>query len=483
MLARHRRPVVSAGRRLGIALAALVPLFAAPVIVAAHGIQEQYQSPLPLAVYLVGAALTVGLSFLFVLVRDVRAEPPPEDVQLIRVPAAVRILLRAIGLIAWLWVVAQGVIGGNSDANVGTLFLWVYGWVGIAAVSALIGPVWEWLDPFATLFDIGAAVVRRVGIGGWEPAELPRLLDRWPAVAGYLFFVWLELIEGGGGDILFAVLIAYTAFTLAMMAQYGRNTWRAHGETFSVWFSLLGRLAPFATVQDEESDDPDAIDDTVVKRRPFASGLLDPGWTNADVVFAAVGAGSILYDGLSQTRPWFSLVGRPPLPEATLIMAIFLGIIVGAALVVARMVSPSAIGAGLVPISVGYLLAHYLTYLFVDGQRILIAISDPFQQGSNLFGTAFWVPTTFLPPGLIWTIQLAAVVGGHMLGAWAGHAMAVRDPGRDPGPEVAAERGRSRAGARGTGGRVPVRRDPRAREIPLAIVMVALTTLTLWSLG
>src|SRR3954451_24517495 len=171
MLARHRGPVVSAARRLGIALAALVPLFAAPVIVAAHGIQEQYQSPLPLAVYLVGAALTVGLSFLFVLVRDIRAEPPPEDVELSRVPAAVRVLLRAIGLVAWLWVVAQGVIGGNSDANVGTLFLWVYGWVGISAISALIGPVWEWLDPFATLFDIGAGVGSPGGVGGGGAGE------------------------------------------------------------------------------------------------------------------------------------------------------------------------------------------------------------------------------------------------------------------------------------------------------------------------
>jgi hypothetical protein len=70
-----------------------------------------------------------------------------------------------------------------------------------------------------------------------------------------------------------------------------------------------------------------------------------------------------------------------------------------------------------------------------------------------------------------------------MLGAWAGHVRAQRDldaaavrngkPGRDlrhrtihdpdplPGP----------------------RRDVRRREIPLAVMMVALTTLTLWSLG
>jgi uncharacterized membrane protein YccF (DUF307 family) len=33
------------------------------------------------------------------------------------------------------------------------------------------------------------------------------------------------------------------------------------------------------------------------------------------------------------------------------------------------------------------------------------------------------------------------------------------------------------------GAPAPVRRNVRVREIPLAIVMVALTTVTLWSLG
>jgi len=117
------------------------------------------------------------------------------------------------------------------------------------------------------------------------------------------------------------------------------------------------------------------------------------------------------------------------------------------------------------PIAVGYLLAHYFTYLVIDGQRIVIAISDPLQQGRDYFGTAFFEPTAaWLPPGLVWTLQLAAVVGGHMIGAWAGHVVAAGTAAGD-GP------------VRGDG--LSVRR----RQIPLAIVMVALTTLTLWSLG
>ena len=51
-----------------------------------------------------------------------------------RAPAAGTLGLARVG-----WIVAQFVVGGSSDAEVGTLFTWVYGWVGLAIVSALIG--------------------------------------------------------------------------------------------------------------------------------------------------------------------------------------------------------------------------------------------------------------------------------------------------------------------------------------------------------
>jgi hypothetical protein len=189
--------------------------------------------------------------------------------------------------------------------------------------------------------------------------------------------------------------------------------------------------------------------------------LLEPGWTVADVVIIALGVGSILYDGLSQTQIWFDLFGLPALPGQTVLLIGFVGIIVAAALAVTRFVGVGATGAGLLPIAIGYLIAHYLTYLLIDGQRILVAVSDPFQRGWDIFGTAFNEPVgDWLQPGLVWTVQLAAVVGGHMLGAWGGHVVAALDAPRDLSAGTL-----------------------RTRQIPLAVVMVALTTLTLWSLG
>lgn len=439
-------------QRVAAALgAATLVALAAPGVVLGHALSATYTSRLPLAVYLAGAAATVALSFVFVLLRDVRADRPDTTGAGRLPPAAIRLGLRAIGLIAWLWIIAQGIIGGSSSAEISTLFLWALGWVGLAALSAIIGPIWHFLDPFSTIHDLGAWIVRRLGIQPWDLADYPVALGRWLAVVGFAVVVWLELVLRAGPQALFIFLAGYTALTVAMMAQFGRDTWRSQAEVFTVWFRILGRLAPYRLVDE----------DGRVERRSFAGGLMEPGWTRADVVIIALGVGSILYDGLSQTQLWYNAFGFPGVGGDTLLLAGFLGIIVGAALLVTWTVGVGATAAGLLPIAVGYLVAHYLTYVLIDGQRLAVAISDPFQRGWDLFGTAFFEPTgDWLPPGLVWTIQLAAVVGGHMLGAWGGHVVAALEAPRHLSP-----------------GQV------RARQIPLAIVMVALTTLTLWSLG
>jgi hypothetical protein len=423
---------------------------AAPAPVAAHGLTGLYVSPLPLVVYIAGAALAVALSFAFVILRggDTMV-PEPGPVR--RVPRWLVILLKAIGLVGWLWILVQTITGGISLADVSSLFLWVYGWVGLAMISAFAGPAWSWIDPFTTLHDLGAAALRLVGIRGWRAAPWPERLGHWPAVAGFAFFVWLELVarvEQGLG----VVLMGYTALTLLGMAQFGRDGWRERGETFSVWFATLGRLAPIVLEGPPEA--------RTVRVRRFASGLFTRDWGIDRLVLVALGTGSIIYDGLSQTQLFYDVFGLQTLATGTLTLAAFLGLLVAAVLAVGRLIGPAGLGAGLLPIAVGYLVAHYLTYLLVDGQRILNAISDPFQLGWDVFGTAFWEPTgAWIPPSLLWTVQLVAVVGGHVVGAWAGHVMAIRtSPGLSEG-------------------------SIRRRQVPLAVLMVTLTSITLWSLG
>ncbi len=448
-------------RTISVAAVAAGAASLAPGVASAHTITGKVDSPLPFVAYLAGAAIAVAGSFFIMAASDPGPPKPRPPGRVRTVPRPVRLALRSIGLIAWLWVVAQSVTGGSSDADVASLFLWTYGWVGLALVSAFLGPVWSWIDPFTTLYDLIAATGRRLGLSGPQPQPWPQRLGLWAAVAGLTFFIWLELVARVlQGRPLALVLIGYTAITLLGMAQFGRDAWRSRAETFTVWFGVLGRLAPFALV--------DKPADGRVVRRPIASGLITSGWPLEVVVLVALGTGSIIYDGLSQTTGFFSLFGFPAIPLGTLILGAFLGGLTALVLLVARSVGLAAMGAGLLPVAMGYLIAHYLSALVIDGQRIIVAVSDPFQQGWDLVGTAFYEPSAgWLPTSALWSLQVGAVVIGHIVGAWAGHAVA-RSEGAATGGVAA-----------GTGGR----RSAIGGQLPLALLMVGLTTLTLWSLG
>ena len=126
-----------------------------------------------------------------------------------------------------------------------------------------------------------------------------------------------------------------------------------------------------------------------VIRRPFAAGLLAASWTIAELVLVALGTGAIIFDGLSQTQLYFDLFIAQgtlgdPIVRDTIVGGLFLGTIVLLVLSVARSLSVRAVGAGLLPVALGYLVAHYLTYLLVDGQRIIAALNDPLLRGNNL---------------------------------------------------------------------------------------------------
>jgi hypothetical protein len=423
---------------------------------AAHEINEQYEAPLPLVAYLAGAALAVAMSFVFVMLRNA----PPATVESTatserEVPRWLRRSLQAIGLIAWIWISAQTILGGSGEGDVASLFMWVYGWVGVALISSLVGPIWAWLNPFATIHEILSFIGGRLGLAGGQPADYPDWLGRWPALIGFVVVLWLELVARiEGGRTLGLLLLAYTLITVAAMSYYGRDAWLRRGEVFSVWFGLLGTVAPYA-LQGERGSGR-------VVRRPIGSGLLARVWTVSELVIVALGTGAIIFDGLSQTQLYFDLfiaqgtLGGPLLRDSVT-ASVFLGAVVLIVLGAARLLSVRAIASGLLPVAVGYLIAHYLTYLLIDGQRIIAALNDPLLRGDNLlpFNLGLWEPVAFLPVSIVWSIQLAAVVGGHIFGAWAGHAALADGHGR-----------------------APIR-----RQMPLAVLMVVLTTITLWSLG
>jgi hypothetical protein len=83
-------------------------------------------------------------------------------------------------------------------------------------------------------------------------------------------------------------------------------------------------------------------------------------------------------------------------------------------------------GWSLVPIGTAYVLAHNVP-LFITGiPQIVRGLSDPFERGWNLLGTADAFESFFASPRLVWFLEIAVIVGGHILGVLAAHRAAVR---------------------------------------------------------
>src|SRR5438445_11194510 len=145
-----------------LAAAACVALgTAAPA--AAHGFGQRSDLPLPLSLYLFGAASAVALSFvvfgLFVrhapatrrgLHVDLLATAPG---RLIAWPGVV-LLLRLVALGVFIVTVLAGFIGDqNPYPDIAPTLLWVTGWAGLACVSACVGDLWQLLNPWRTFLE------------------------------------------------------------------------------------------------------------------------------------------------------------------------------------------------------------------------------------------------------------------------------------------------------------------------------------------
>ena len=116
----------------------------------------------------------------------------------------------------------------------------------------------------------------------------------------------------------------------------------------------------------------------------------------------------------------------------------------------------------LVPIAFGYLLAHYLQYVLINGQLILPLLGAPGGAGTNLhlpypFNDSYEVHAHFLPNAFYWYVDVAVIVTVHIVAV------------------VLAHRSLARVGS-------SVRTARRA-EYPWIVAMVAYTALSLWLLA
>lgn len=71
----------------------------------------------------------------------------------------------------------------------------------------------------------------------------------------------------------------------------------------------------------------------------------------------------------------------------------------------------------LVPIAVGYTIAHYFSLFVFQGQAGYFLATDPFGTGADLLGTKDWAINYLLvSTAAIALVQVGAIVFGHVAG-------------------------------------------------------------------
>ncbi|MBT2447101.1 hypothetical protein J7F03_08435 [Streptomyces sp. ISL-43] len=393
-----------------------------PLTLLAHGIGSQHDLPISPFYAFAGAFTALFVSFLALGLLwsasrfrgDRSGIALPAGLQRVADAPATRTALRGLGLAAALAVLLHLLLGPDDPArNPAPGAVYVLLWVGLVPASLLLGPVWRLLNPLRALHRALSRL--------WHPEvrPLPARVGQWPAAAGLFAFTWLELVspDPASTTTLLSVLAGYATVQLLLAARFGER-WFADGDAFEAYSALLARLSPLGRRSDGR----------LVLRNPF-HGLDATPERPGLVATVCVLLGSTAYDGFSDNPSWINAIQTSPLGRTA---AATLGLLGSVALVAAlyclcaaatRLVCGphpgplTAFAHSLVPIALGYLVAHYFSLLVTEGPRTV----------SMAFGTDNAPePLSPLGPGGLAALQVVAVVTGHVLGVIAAHDRSVR---------------------------------------------------------
>ncbi|MGR3455425.1 hypothetical protein [Pseudooceanicola sp.] len=445
----------------------LILLLLVPGRAGAHASEQGFVLLLPTDLYVAGGVATVVLTLALIGVLPDRAA------RAIFRPVALWRFRRRGGwggasllvLAVFLWALWRGVAGPQDPtANPLPLLVWTAFWLFLVTAQGVAGDLWRGLNPWTGPWRwIGAAPVLRYP--GW--------LGRWPALLGLFAVAGFLLADPAPARPERLALAAgfYWALHMAGTALFGPR-WLLSAEALTVMMRAYAGLA-------------------LIGRRGGrgAAGLTGWRWTGrrapplAGAVFmvALLAAGS--FDGLNETFWWLATLGVNPL-EFPGRSAVVLPTLAGLALAFAGLAAifAATLHAGtilaetpqplarlvrhfaptLLPIAFGYHVAHYLPTMLVDGQYLLLMLTDPGDTGADLLGLGgMQVTTGFFNTRdtvqVIWLTQAGAVVYGHVVAILMAHVVALD--------------------LFGTGRRAML------SQVPLAIFMVLYTLFGLWLLA
>lgn len=391
----------------------------------AHGVGRTFESPIPTSLYVGGAAGTVAASFIVrALVPGVREDKSERRLAGEGLASVSIAGLRVVALIGLFLALVSGVVTASEGFTLPPLLFWVGLIVGVVLLSASIDGAWGYADPWATLERI-------YRIEGDEPADRPPPWWLGPLLV-YLLF-WFELVSGAGFESTYIVvaLVAYSVFAFLARPVFGKY-W-ALVDPLSILFGFAGRVAPLRLG-----------DDGLFYRGPMRSLDRDEKMPMPLYVSIFVLLGSTTLDNVRETVGWSNFVedtrmdAFPGELVDSVALVAFAVLFLLPFLLVIRLAKRSLrpemtlrelgryFGWSLVPIGVAYVVAHNIPLFVTALPQIARGLSDPFEKGWNLFGTAHAFDSFFASPRVVWFLEIAAIVGGHILGVLAAHRAAVR---------------------------------------------------------
>jgi hypothetical protein len=413
----------------------------------AHGAERGLVMLLPTQFYMVGAAFAVGLSCLLLASKSLSARLVRSFNWRFELLALPRHMSTTPSFLALLFLVAAIYSGffGSPDplSNILPLSVWTGWWIGFTLLQVVFGDLWKFINPWSGLVTALSFVTR-----GAFPKDglsaLPKAIGYLPAITLFAAFAWFELISAAPEDPqrLAIAITAYWLINFGAIILFGLDEWLERGEPFSVLFRLIGGFSPFARVEHAHK--------TVVQfQMPGAQYVTAPPLPFSAVCFVLLVLGAASFDGLSETFAWMGWWGINPLEYAgrtsvyvinsiglvaTVLLlgagfysALFLGLRFSAGSSLAQFAG--RIIYSVIPISIAFHAAHYLTMALVNGQYLLKALSDPFNVGWNIFDTANHHVTASMVQNIdtvwvIWTVQVAIITLGHMVGIILAHLIA-----------------------------------------------------------
>jgi hypothetical protein len=479
-----------------------------------HGFGLRYDLPLPLSLWIIGAACVIVLSFLVIsiAVRANASVEAPAQPDLLRwqidngvTSPKVRLIAQLFAVAALILVVVAGIIGDQTPTrNLAPTAIWIAWWVGFSYLSAFVGNAWSVVNPWAAIFDWCERILSTPRAPRRAKVDWPESVGVWPGIALFIVFAWLELIWEGRSvpSHLAWLAIGFSVLTWTGMFIFGRSAWLTHADPFALAFGVLSKFGPIdiriehgicgtcAAEKEMVGSEPgEALDrdrryrasdshGTLTLRAPGVGLLDNENISQSLSVFVVVMLSTVTFDGLMSTPVWQRIenalyVALPALGDSRLAVINTLGLLgfcltfIAVYRLVATLIAhasgnrmtPDAVGRAfvltLVPIAIAYLVAHYLSYFLIQGQLLIRLASDPFGFGWNIFGTAHFRPDIgIVGARFVWYTSLVAIVLGHVAAVSLAHIVALRSFD-DP--------------------RMAIR-----SQIPMLVLMVAYTMMSLW---